>query len=62
MDQMNAAALMALQGQQPPSPPQYTNELQADGTLLIKQVHPDGTQVAVKIVSLPKTKSQGGGQ
>lgn len=58
MDSMNSAALLGLQGQQPPLPPNYGIKTQPDGSLLLMEQHPDGTEVAVKIISPPKRFGQ----
>lgn len=54
---MQAAALLQGGAQQAPLPPQYSLQgPQPDGTMLMMEQHPDGTQSIVKIISPPGSK------
>lgn len=55
MPQQNAAALIALQGQQPQLPPNYEAEPQPNGSILLVEVDPQtGHKNVVKVISKPK--------
>lgn len=57
---LNSAALMGMQGAAPKLPPNYSVDIQPDGTLLLKETHPDGTSNVVKVISPPKKTDQTG--
>jgi hypothetical protein len=57
---MNSAALLAMQGQVPEPPPNWTVDTQADGTLLLTDLKPDGTKIIRKIISPPKSPTAKG--